>query len=138
VAPEFLYFLENSNGNNPVAAIDDTTNVYAGPSGLISGANFAAVHAGDVITAYGVGWGATTSTDPIGTLASGVAKLTSSYSLTLGGTPVNVSYIGLSPGSAGLYQVNFTVPAGLASGNQPFVLTVDNVSTTSNAFLAVD
>jgi uncharacterized protein (TIGR03437 family) len=137
VAPEFLYFLENSNGDNPVAAVDDTTNVYAGPSGLISGATFAPVHAADVVTAYGVGWGATTSSDPIGTLASGAAKITSSYSLTLGGTPVEVSYIGLSPGSAGLYQLNFTVPSGLAAGNQPLVLTIDGVNTTSNAFIAV-
>jgi uncharacterized protein (TIGR03437 family) len=137
VAPEFLYFLENSNGNNPVAAVDDTTNVYVGSPGLISGATFAPVHAADVITAYGVGWGATTSNDPIGTLASGAAKITSSYSLTLGGMLANVSYIGLSPGSAGLYQVNFTVPAGLAPGNQALVLTVDGVSTTSNAFITV-
>lgn len=138
VAPEFLYFLETANGNNPVAAVDASTGVYVGSPGLIAGATFAPVHAGDVVTAYGVGWGATTSTDPIGTLATGAAGLTNSHSLTLGGAPVNVSYIGLSPGSAGLYQVNFAVPSGLAAGNQPLVLTVDGVTTTSNAFLAVD
>jgi uncharacterized protein (TIGR03437 family) len=137
VSPEFLYFLENSDGNNPVAAVDDTTNVYAGSPGLISGATFAPVHATDVVTAYGVGWGPTTSSDPIGTLASGAAKITSSYSLSLGGMAVDVSYIGLSPGSAGLYQLNFTVPSGLAAGNQPLVLTVDGVNTTSNAFITV-
>ena len=137
VAPEFLYFLENSNGQNPIAAIDDTTTFYVGSPGLIAGATFAPVHAGDVITAYGVGWGATVSTDPIGTLASGPAKLTSTYSLTLGGMPAVISYIGLSPQSAGLYQVNFTVPVGLATGNQPLVLTVDGVTTTSNALIAV-
>jgi uncharacterized protein (TIGR03437 family) len=137
VAPEFLYFLENANGDNPVAAVDVTTNVYAGPPGLIAGATFAPVHVGDVITAYGVGWGTTTSSDPIGTLASAAAGITSSYSLTLGGMPVNVSYIGLSPGSAGLYQVNFMVPSGLAPGNQALVLTVDGMATTSNAFIAV-
>ena len=137
VAPEFLYFLENANGDNPVAAVDVTTNVYAGAPGLIFGATFAPVHASDVITAYGVGWGATTSSDPIGTLASAAAGITNSYSLPLGGMPVNVSYIGLSPGSAGLYQVNFMVPSGLAPGNQALVLTVDGMATTSNAFIAV-
>lgn len=137
VAPEFLYFLENSNGDNPVAAVDATTNVYVGSPGLITGATFAPVHAADIITAYGVGWGATTSSDPIGTLASGAAKITSAYSLTLGGMPVNVSYIGLSPDSAGLYQVNFTVPSGLAAGNQPLVLTVDRAATSSTAYIAV-
>ena len=90
VAPEFSYrhFLETANGNNPVAAVDATTGVYVGPPGLISGATFAPVHPGDVVTAYGVGWGATTSTDPIGTLASAAARLTNSYLLTLGGMPV--------------------------------------------------
>ena len=137
VSPEFLYFLENSDGNNPVVAVDDTTYTYAGSPGLISGATFAPVHAGDVVTAYGVGWGPTTSPDPIGTLASGAAKITSSYSVTLGGMPVEVLYIGLSANSAGLYQLNFTVPSGLAAGNQPLVLTVDDVNTTSNAFIPV-
>jgi uncharacterized protein (TIGR03437 family) len=137
VTPEFLYFLENANGDNPVAAVDDTTNVYAGPPGLTSGATFAPVHAADLVTAYGVGWGATTSSDPIGTLASAAATITSSYSLTLGGMPAKVSYIGLSGDAAGLYQVNFTVPTGLAAGNQALVLTVDGVSTTSNAFITV-
>jgi uncharacterized protein (TIGR03437 family) len=137
VAPEFLYFLENSNGENPIAAVDASTKVLVGPPGLISGATFAPVHAGDVITAYAVGWGATTSTDPIGTLASGIASLTSSNSLTLGGMPAEISYIGLSPDSAGLYQVNFTVPSGLSAGNQPLVLKVDGVSTSSTAFITV-
>ena len=142
VAPEFLYFLENANGQNPVAALQAAngsspkgTNV--GTPGLISGVNFAPAHPGDILTAYGVGWGPTTSSDSIGTLASAAAQLTSSYSLTLGGNPVVPSYIGLSPDSAGLYQVNFTVPAGLAAGNQPLVLTVDGVTTTTNAFIAI-
>jgi uncharacterized protein (TIGR03437 family) len=140
VAPEFLYFLENANGNNPVAAVDATTGVYAGPPGLISGATFAPVHPGDVVTAYGVGWGATTSTDPIGTLASAAASLTNSYLLTLGGMPVpmsDIAYAGLSPGSAGLYQLNFKVPSGIAAGNQTLVLTVDGVSTSAIAYIAV-
>jgi uncharacterized protein (TIGR03437 family) len=137
VAPEFLYFLETSNGQNPVAALDASTNVYVGSPGLIAGATFAPVHANDVVTAYGVGWGATNPAATIGALAAGAASLTSNYSLTLGGMPVTVSYIGLSPGSAGLYQVNFTVPSGLAAGNQPLVLTVDKVTTTSNAYITV-
>jgi uncharacterized protein (TIGR03437 family) len=136
VSPEFLYFLETSTGQNPVAAVEATTNAYVGTPGLIPGATFAPAHAGDVLTAYGVGWGPTSPAVSIGTLAAGAAQLTSSYSLTLGGKTAAISYIGLSPDSAGLYQVNFTVPAGL-SGNQPLVLTVDGVTTTSNAFIPI-
>jgi uncharacterized protein (TIGR03437 family) len=136
VSPEFLYFLETSTGQNPVAAVEATTNAYVGTPGLIPGATFAPAHAGDVLTAYGVGWGPTSPAVSIGTLAAAAAGLTSSYSLTLGGKTAEISYIGLSPDSAGLYQVNFTVPAGL-SGNQPLVLTVDGVTTTSNAFIPI-
>jgi uncharacterized protein (TIGR03437 family) len=66
-----------------------------------------------------------------------VASLTNHYSLTLGGKPVAVSYAGLSPDSAGLYQINFTVPSGLAAGNQPLVLTVDGISSPAQAYIAV-
>ena len=148
-APEFVYFLENSNGQNPVAAVDATTNAYVGMPGLISGATFTPARAEDVLTAYGVGWRATSPSVQIGTVASAPATLTNGYSVIVGGIQAAVSYIGLSPGSAGLYQVNFTVPSGLASGNQPLVLNLYAVefidgldylvieSTTSNGFIPV-
>ena len=141
-SPEFLYFLETKSGMNPVAALNaSTNNSYIGPPGLISGATFAPVPVGDIVTAFGVGWGATTPSEPIGTLDPVQSVLAAgSYSLTLGGVTVPTSdilYIGLSPLSAGLYQVNFTVPSGVPSGNQPLVLTVDGVTTTSNAYIAI-
>jgi uncharacterized protein (TIGR03437 family) len=44
--------------------------------------------------------------------------------VTIGGVPANVFFAGLTPGSIGLYQVNATVPSGVAPGNQvPVVLT---------------
>ena len=138
VAPEFLYFLQHADGTNPIAAADFTTGLLAGAPGLIPGATFAPVHANDVVIAYGVGWGTTSSTDPIGTLATAAASLPAgSYSLTVGGSPANVSYAGLSPGSAGLYQINFTVPSGLAAEDQKVVLKIAGVSTSVNAFITV-
>jgi adhesin/invasin len=73
----------------------------------------------------------------VGSLAAGAATLTGKYSLTVGGKTAAVSYAGLAPTYAGLYQINFTVPAGLTPGNQPIVLTIDGVSTPVGAFLAV-
>jgi uncharacterized protein (TIGR03437 family) len=143
VAPEFLYFLETANGQNPVAAIQATNGSsplgsYVGNPGLIAGASFAPAHAGDVLTAFGVGWGPTTSSNPIGTVASAVASLTNTPTLTLGGVPVDdVLYAGLTPTYAGLYQINFKVPAGVSTGNQPLVLTVNEVSTSATAYIAV-
>jgi uncharacterized protein (TIGR03437 family) len=139
VAPEFLYFLENSNGQNPVAAIEPN-GAYIGTPGLISGASFAPAKAGDVVTAFGVGWGPTTSTAPPGSIAAATATLTSQYLLRLGGVPLPssaIAYAGLSPTFAGLYQIDFTVPSGLTAGNQPLVLTIDGVATSATAYLAV-
>jgi len=44
-------------------------------------------------------------------------------SLSLGNRPAEVLFAGLAPGLAGVFQVNFRVPAGVASGSQPLVLT---------------
>jgi uncharacterized protein (TIGR03437 family) len=136
-SPEFLYFIANANGQNPVAAIQALTGTYVGAPGLIAGATFAPAHAGDILTAFGVAWGATTSTDPIGTLDAVANTLTSPHSLTLGGVTVDPSYVGLTPTFAGLYQLNFTVPSGLAAGNQPLVLTVNGTPSPSGPYITI-
>jgi len=95
-------------------------------------------HGGDVLTAYGTGWGTTMPAAVVGSLApNGTANLTAPYTLMVGGKTAVTSYAGLAPTFAGLYQVNFTVPAGLAPGNQPVVFTVGGVATPTGAFLAV-
>ena len=136
-APEFLYFQANGNGQNPVAALGSLTGAYVGAPGLIAGGTFTPAHAGDFITAFGVGWGPTSSTAPIGTLATGTPGVTGAYSLTIGGVAAKVSYAGLTPGLAGVYQVNFQVPSGLAAANQPLVLNVNGAKTAAGAYLTV-
>jgi uncharacterized protein (TIGR03437 family) len=102
------------------------------------GETFTPAHAGDILTAYGVGWGATTPAAVVGSLApNGTANITAPYTLTVGGKTAVVSYAGLAPTFAGLYQIDFTVPSGLSAGNQPIVLTVGGVATPTGAFLAV-
>jgi uncharacterized protein (TIGR03437 family) len=136
-APEFLYFVDNANGQNPVAAIQAVSGAYIGSPGLIAGATFTPAKAGDVLTAFGVGWGATTSSATPGTIASAAAVLSNPYLLTLGGKTATVSYAGLSPGFAGLYQINFTVPSGLAAGNQALLLTVNGIASPTQAYITV-
>ncbi len=50
--------------------------------------------------------------------------------VTIGGQPANVTFSGLAPLFAGLYQVNVQVPAGTAAGDQPLVLQIATSSGT--------
>lgn len=93
--------------------------------------------AGDILTAYGTGWGTTTPAAVVGSLAAGAADLTGKYTLMVGDKTADVSYAGLSPTFAGLYQINFTVPAGLTSGDQPITLTINGVSTPTGAMISI-
>jgi uncharacterized protein (TIGR03437 family) len=55
---------------------------------------------------------------PAGPLASTTTPVT----VTLGGLPCEVQYAGLAPGLVGVYQVNFRIPAAVASGPQDLVV----------------
>ena len=47
----------------------------------------------------------------------------------VGGVQALVSFYGLTPGVVGLTQVNYLIPAGVAPGPQPVVVTVGGVAS---------
>jgi uncharacterized protein (TIGR03437 family) len=51
--------------------------------------------------------------------------------------PEDVLYAGVSPGIAGLYQLNIRVPANLPDGDQALTLTLGNFQTPSLGFVTV-
>ena len=56
-----------------------------------------------------------------------------SPTVTLGGAGLNVSYAGLVPGYVGVYQINATVPFGVAQGMEvPLVIEQGGNSTALN------
>jgi uncharacterized protein (TIGR03437 family) len=140
-SPEFFSFLPDPvAGNNPIAAINAVTFGLIGAPGLLAGATFTPAKAGTIVEAYGTGWGLTNPALGVGVIPGAAVTLASPYTLTLGGTNLPASsilYAGASPCCAGLYQVDFTVPAGTPSGNQPLVITVGGVPSASHAFIAV-
>ncbi|HTS66867.1 MAG TPA: hypothetical protein VMH28_32810 [Candidatus Acidoferrales bacterium] len=79
-------------------------------------------HAGDTIVVYATGLGRTSPNPGVYDIPNFVAPIValSSLKVTLGDKAVDpglIKYAGLTPGSAGLYQVNLVVPEG--TGDDP-------------------
>jgi uncharacterized protein (TIGR03437 family) len=85
-----------------------------------------AASVGDEVVAYFTGGGPVTTS---GKLVSGSpspggqSPVTGNNSVTVGTANAVVKYVGLTPGSIGLYQANFIVPQ-LAKGAYPVVITI--------------
>ena len=89
---------------------------------------------GDIILLYGTGWGETTAALGTGELASGAAELLPEANpiVTFGGIPMaseDVLYVGVTPTTAGLYQLAIRVPAMALPGDNQVELTVYGKST---------
>ena len=88
--------------------------------------------AGETVLIYCTGLGAVSSPPADGAAGNGQSTKATA-TVTIGGVNAPVSFSGLAPGFVGLYQVNAEVPGGLASGNQPVVLSIGQAG--SNAVL---
>jgi uncharacterized protein (TIGR03437 family) len=97
---------------------------------------------GDILLLYGTGWGPTTANLGTGELAPGAAQVLPEANpmVTFGGVPMaveDVLYVGVTPGTAGLFQLAIRVPAGAAPGNNEVVLTVYGKSTPTGPVIPV-
>jgi uncharacterized protein (TIGR03437 family) len=113
-------------------AFADGTLVAQHPDFTLVGASSPA-HPAETLTIYLVGMGATTPAVPSGTTApsSPLASVPPQVVVTVDGQPAQVSFAGLTPGLAGLYQINFTVPPGAKTGTLNVVITQNGVAANS-------
>jgi minor extracellular serine protease Vpr len=110
--------------NGIVAAVNATTGT------IITASNPA--KAGDVVELYGNGLGPVNNQPASGDPSPSVeplARTKTTPTVTIGGQNAPVAYSGLAPGSPGLYQINVTVPSGVASGNQTVTLNIGGVAS---------
>jgi uncharacterized protein (TIGR03437 family) len=104
---------------------------FLGPADNSLGYPTKAAKAGDAIELYGVGFGPTSPTITSGrVLAPGeFGKASTPITLIINGVSVTPSFAGIT--EAGLFQLNFTVPAGLSSGNLSITAMVGGAQTPS-------
>ena len=139
--------VKNANGEVVTAGTVQVANfapaLYFGPDGgVFTKLDYSYVDAsnparpGDLIWAYGTGFGALTGRGSAPRLNTGDLPMgiydTAAVSVTVAGREARVVEKIASPGYAGLYQVLFVVPEG-ATGNVPVVMTMG--STRSNSVM---
>ena len=92
------------------------------------------VSRGGYVSIFCTGLGAVTNQPATGAAAplSPLSYTLTTPTVTIGGVVAVVSYSGLAPDFAGLYQVNAIVPLGVAPGNTvPVVISLGNVASNT-------
>jgi len=108
--------------------------VYGDTSSVRSPIGSGSAHVGDTVAIYLTGQGLVSPLPADGaTPTSGVSTPVpqQTVSITVGGVtvPPPFAYMGIPAWSVGVMQLNFTIPAGVAPGQQPVVVTVGGVSS---------
>jgi uncharacterized protein (TIGR03437 family) len=139
LAPGFLAPSNYSaNGTQyMVAFFTDGAYVLNTSLGALFSVNSRPAKPGDQIYTYGIGFGDVTPTILPGVIAGQSNTLVNPVKISFGTTAATIGYQGLTPGSVGLYQFNFTVPSGLANGDYQINVTQNGVAVPQTMYLTV-
>jgi uncharacterized protein (TIGR03437 family) len=110
---------------------------YVLPTAAIAGVTSRPAKAGDIITFYGVGFGAVNPNSPAGQIVAQQNTLAGDLKIFFGGTQAQVLYDGLAPNYVGLYQFNVVVPSVAASNAVPVTFTLNGTVGTQTLFTAI-
>jgi uncharacterized protein (TIGR03437 family) len=123
-------FTKDGSGQGQAAALnqDSTSNSTSNPAS-----------AGDVVTVYGTGFGATVPMSQDGAITdSNLLNIALPVRVTVAGEDAQVTYAGSAPGLlSGVSQINFKIPSGLNSGAAAVVVTVADLSSAAGVTIAV-
>lgn len=95
---------------------------------------------GSYVMLYGTGEGQTNPPGVDGSVAAAAPfpRPVGAVSVKIGGLDANLIYAGAAPGQiAGLFQINAQIPEGVASGDQPVVVTIGTASSQPGLTVAV-
>ena len=123
------FFAYQSNGQSFASALDSTQTVITATH---------PVSRGTVVELFLNGLGPVNNQPADGWPATDASSTTvATPMIAIGGQPATVTFSGLAPGFADLYQVNATVPGGIGTGPQPVTCTIGGVSCQT-AYLYVN
>jgi uncharacterized protein (TIGR03437 family) len=124
-------FSTNGQGTGQGAILDSSYRLVDSTHPAAAGSTF--------ISIYCTGLGPVTNQAVTGApaLSDPLSWTTTVPTVTIGGAPASVSFYGLAPGYAGLYQVNVQVPAGSAKGNMVPVSILIGGAASNTVTLAV-
>jgi uncharacterized protein (TIGR03437 family) len=102
------------------------------PSGVVNGPNAGAAP-GSYVEVYITGAGTVSPTVATGVAApsSPLSYVAANVGATIGGQPAHVAFAGLTPTLVDLVQVDVEVPAGLANGDYPVIVSVAGVASNA-------
>jgi len=92
---------------------------------------------GDLIVAYGIGFGDVTPAILPGVIVQASNALVNPVQVSFGSRPANLTYAGLAGNFVGLYEFFITVPAGLANGDYPINVTQNGTPVPQTMYLTV-
>jgi uncharacterized protein (TIGR03437 family) len=115
-----------ATGTPGIAVYGSNRAVVTNADGVTVNSATAPANVGDEVVAWFTGGGPVDAAGALKTgspAPNGLSPITGTYSVTVGTVAAQVKYIGLTPGSIGLYQVNFIVPQ-LAKGSYPVQIVI--------------
>ncbi len=131
--PAILATAGNGIGQGHIYKVDASGNQVLADANSPAGA-------GDTLVIYTVGLGAIAPPVTAGdaTPLTPLSRTTATTTLTIGGQQATVFFAGLTPGSAGLYQVDAIVPAGITPGGQvPVSVSVGCKSSNGAIYMGI-
>ncbi len=124
-------------GNQYAAALFSDGATYALPPGAIPGVASRRAKPGDIVTFYGVGFGAVNPNIPAGQIVQQTNQLALALHMFIGQTAATYTYDGLVSGAIGLYQINVVVPSLANSDLVPVSFSLGNFNSTQTLYIAV-
>lgn len=129
----------NIGGTQYMAATfaSDGAYVLNTAAGAVLGINSRPAKPGDVIIAYGIGFGDVAPSILPGLVVGQSNTLTSPVTISFGTAPATLSYSGLAGNFVGLYEFYITVPAGLANGDYQINVSQSGTTVPQTMYLSV-